>query len=231
MDELSQFGSREQTEIAAMIRHYRKNGLWGGEKPSKLPDRRVAPLSIKNTESNVIPAYGCVEVVGTADEANGPNYITVKKPTSTGVHFLFNGSGEIEANGYGVAQTGDILRAYKSTGSLTLGNRWRPTASQYYLTKGIGNYVVYGADDIGTDVFRVRFDTSIRMYRFSLKASWSGTPKKAPCDIFELDGTDTNIDEDVYDYELIFQTLASGDTGYCIYQDNKLTTIQAPCPA
>lgn len=228
MDEISQFGQKEQIELAAIIRHYRKNGLWGGGAPTSQPDFRDEPLYIKNTEANVIPAFGCVEVIGTVDETQ--NYIQVKKPTSTGTVFLFNGYYDIEANGYGKAQIGDVIRAYKSTGTVTFGNRWRPTPSQYYLTKGIGNYIVLGSDDIGTDVIRFRFDPSVRMYRFALKAAWSGTPKKASCDIFELDGTDTTIDEDVYDYELIFQTLTTGDTGYCIYQDNKLTTIQAPCP-
>lgn len=229
-DELTQFGEREVSELATIIRHFRKSGLWEPSGNSSASFFSSAPINIKNTESNVIPAYGCVEVTGTVDES-GQNYVQVKKPTSSGVVFLFNNHFEIEANGYGVAQQGPIIRAYKSTGTVTFGNRWRPTASQYYLTKGIGNYVVYGSDDIGTDVIRFCFDPSVRFYRFSLKAAWSGTPKKASCDIFEMDGTDTTIDEDVYDYEEIFQDLTTGDTGYCVYQDNKLTTIQAPCGA
>lgn len=228
--EVVQFGDRELGELADIIRYYRKNGLWAGQGGASASAFDKAGILVKNTETNVIPAYGCMEVTGTVDES-GQSYVTVKRPTSAGTLFLFNGHYEIEASGYGEAQRGDLLRVYKSTGTLTLGNRWRPTSGQYYLTKGIGHYVVYGADDIGTDVFRVRFDTSVRFYRFSLKAAWSGTPKKASCDIYEMDGTDTGIDEDVFDYELIFQDLTTADTGYCVYQDNKLITIQAPCGA
>lgn len=113
------------------------------------------PLQVKNTENNAIPAWGCMEVTGTTSQGE-LKLVTVKKPTSTGTLFLFNGRYEIEANGYGCAQTGPVYRVYKSSGTVTLGERWKPTSGQYYLTKAIeGPYVVYGSDDIGTDVFRV----------------------------------------------------------------------------
>ncbi len=118
------------------------------------------PIQVLNTESSTIPAFGCMEVVGTTTSGGERKLITVKKPTSTGTVFLFNNRYPIEGNAPGVAQSGDVIRAYKSTGTVTFGNRWRPTASQYYLTKGVGNYVVLGSDDIGTDV--IRFDSILR---------------------------------------------------------------------
>lgn len=227
MKELFQFGKKEQTELAAIIRHYRRNGLWGGGARTCPPDFRDSPVYIKNTESNVIPAFGCVEVVGTVDETQ--NYIQVKKPTSSGVLFLFNSHYEIEANGYGVAQQGPVYRCYKSTGTVTLGNRWAPTASQYYLTKGGGQFVVVGSDDIGTDVFRVVRDDVARLYRFTLNATLAGGT--AAADLLEMDGTDTGIDVTVRDPLGIFASLTATDSaGLCLYQDGKYYVIQAACP-
>lgn len=225
--EVVQFGERELGELADIIRYCRKNGLWSTQGDSSDSVFGSASILVKNTEANVIPAYGCMEVTGTVDES-GQAYVTVKKPTSTGVHFLFNGHYEIEASGYGCAQSGDVIRAYKSTGTVTFGNRWRPTASQYYLTKGVGHYVVLGSDDIGTDVIRFRFDPSIRLYRFTLNASLAGGT--ADADIIEMDGTDTTIDDTVRDPEGIFAALTTvGDSGLCKMQDNKFYVIQAGC--
>lgn len=226
--EIIQFGEREIGELADMIRYYRKNGLWSPGGKSGADNLRGAGILVKNTESSVIPAYGCMEVVSTADETN-QNYITVKKPTSSGLLYLFNNHFEIEANGYGEAQSGPVYRVYKSTGSLSLGNRWSPTASQYYLTKGYGAYVVIGADDIATDVFRVIRDDVARLYRFTINESLAdGT---ASSDILEMDGTDTLVDAVVNDPLGIFATLTTtDDAGYCIYQDGKFYAIQAPCP-
>lgn len=227
--DFSQFGEREIADIAAIIRYYRKNGLWAEGGDPTFTQGPAAGLLLKNTEAAVIPAYGCVEVVGTVDEDNR-NYVEVKKPTSSGVLFLFNGHTSIEASGYGVAQSGPVIRAYKSTGTVTLNGRWAPTPSQYYLTKGAGPYVVVGEDDIASNVFRVVRDDVARLYRFTLNASLaSGT---ADADILEMDGTDTGIDATVRDPAGIFATLVTvGDDGLCLYQDGKYYVIQANCPA
>jgi len=226
--EVVQFGERELGEIADIIRYYRKNGLWAGQGSSSTDAFGKTGILVKNTEASVIPAYGCMEVVTTVDES-GQAYITVKKPTSSGVLFLFNGHFEIEASGYGEAQRGPVYRVYKSTGTVTMGNRWAPTPSQYYLTKGAGAYVVCGSDDIGTDVFRVMRDDVARLYRFTLNATLaSGT---ADADILEMDGTDTNIDATVRDPLGIFAALtAVNSAGLCLYQDGKYYVIQAACP-
>lgn len=226
-DEIIQFGDRELRELADMIRWKRRNGLWAGDGSSGADALTPGGLLVKNTESSTIPAYGCMEVVGTADEVS--NYITVKKPTSSGTLFLFNNHAEIESKGYGVAQQGPVFRAYKSSGTVTLGNRWAPTNGQYYLTKGYGAYVVIGEDDIASNVFRVIRDDVARLYRFTINESLAdGT---ASSDILEMDGTDTGVDAIVNDPLGIFATLTATDkAGYCLHQDGKFYAIQAPCP-
>jgi len=227
--EITEFGDKEIGELAALIRHYRKNGLWTGDGESSFTQGPSAGIVVKNTEAEIIPAYGCMEVIGTVEE-DGRNYVRVKKPTSTGLLFLFNGHTAIEASGYGTAQRGPVYWVYKNSGTVTLGKRWAVTAGQYYLTSGVGHYVVLGEDAIATNVFRVYFDPSIRLYRFTMNEDDSGAPPSAECDILELDGTDTGVDKDVTDHLSVFTTLDNGDAGYCIMQDNKFTTIQAPCP-
>jgi hypothetical protein len=233
MVDLSQFGEREIQELAAIIRYFRRRGF--NELDSKREQIRTdfTGTPVKNTESSIIPAYGCMQVDGMVSE--GPSddlrrYVKVKKPTSSGTLFLFNGHAAIEANGYGAAQTGPIYRVYKSTGTVTLGNRWAVTTSQYYLTKGAGPYVVVGEDAIATDVFRVVRDDVARLYRFTLNESLAdGT---ADADILEMDGTDTGIDDTVRDPVGIFATLtAVNAAGLCLYQDGKYWVIQAACPA
>jgi hypothetical protein len=226
--EITEFGDREIGELAALIRHYRKNGLWTGDGESSFTQGPSAGIVVKNTEATEIPAYGCMEVIGTVEE-DGRNYVRVKKPTSAGLLFLFNGHTAIEASGYGTAQRGPVYWVYKNSGTVTHGNRWAPTAGQYYLTAGAGPYVVLGEDAIAANVFRVHRDDVARLYRFTLNASLaSGT---ADADILEMDGTDTGIDATVRDPAGIFATLVTvGDDGLCLYQDGKYYVIQANCP-
>jgi hypothetical protein len=156
--EITEFGNREYGELAAMIRHYRKNGLWTGDGESSFTQGPSAGIVVKNTEAEIIPAYGCMEVIGTVEE-DGRNYVQVKKPTSTGLLFLFNHHTAIEASGYGTAQSGPVYWVYKNSGTVTHGNRWAPTAGQYYLSLDTsGQYIVAGEDAIAANVFRVIAD-------------------------------------------------------------------------
>jgi len=203
-DEIVQFGEREISELADMIRYYRKNGLWSPGGSSGVDNNREAGLLIKNTESSVIPAYGCMEVIGTVDETQ--NYIRVKKPTSTGTLFLFNGHYEIEASGYGTAQTGPVYRVYKNSGTVTFRRRWKPTVGQYYLSAGLGPWVVYGEDDIATNVFRVVENNRVEHVKTKSSCTGrddsTGAMSSVSCDLYEVaaDGTvtDTTIDEDLW---------------------------------
>lgn len=220
-------------EVARMVletvRYLRDNGfvIPGERRPvQQLPPE--AGIYIRNDGASEIPAWGCVEVTGSV-EVGDQTYIKVVKPTSSAVLYLFNGPAPVPVNKFGIAQKGPVYRVYKNTGTVTLGNRWKPTSGQYYLTKGTGSFVVIGADNLGDDVFRVVRDDVARLYRFTLNESLAdGT---ADADILEMDGTDTGIDDTVRDPEGIFATLVTvGDSGLCLYQDGKYYVIQAPCP-
>ena len=130
-----------------------------GQAPNTATERANAPSPIyfKSVSSLVIPAYGCLQMVGT-EEVEGRNYILVDRPfdysDSVMGPFLFNGSREVEANGLGTAQWGPIYRAIKDSGTYTVGTRFGPVASSFEMAKGpLFTYI--GDDDLEDNCVRL----------------------------------------------------------------------------
>lgn len=144
--------------ILETVRYLRESGFVvpvpGRGAPSVAPP---TPIYVRNDSGEEIPAWGCMQVTGTVD-ANNQSFSKVTKPTTSGVQYLFNGQQPIETGGYGVAQEGNKARAYKSSGTVTFGQLWRPTSGQWYLTQGSGRFPAIGLDDIDDNVFWVRTD-------------------------------------------------------------------------
>ena len=116
-----------------------------------------SPIYFKSVSSEIIPAYGCVQMVGT-EELAGRNYILVDRPidytASVMGPFLLNGPTEVEANGLGTAQWGPIYRAISDGGTYSVGTRFGPVASSFELSKGpLFTYI--GDDDLVEDCVRV----------------------------------------------------------------------------
>lgn len=139
------------------------------------------PIYLKNAEaSTAIPPYACVQITGTTEDG-GQNYLNAKKPadnTGAAGFFLFNGHTEIEDDGFGTAQHGPIYRAFKNSGTITAGEMWRPTASQWYLSQDdAGMFQVAGADDIDDDVLKVKGlqITDLRLSGNNLQLTFNGT--------------------------------------------------------
>lgn len=195
-----------------------------------------SPVKFTNNSGETIPAYACIQITGT-EEQGGINYLVADKPADTdgtAGWYLFNGAREVASDAEGVAQLPPVMRGYKNTGTITGGDRWRPTAGQWYLTQDdSGIFVAAGADDVEDDVLRVMEigGSGNRLFRFTMNENWGATTAgAADSDILEMDGTDTTIDDDVLDPLGIFSTLTSGSAGLCIRQDGKYYAIQAPCP-
>ena len=130
-----------------------------GSADSTVTERGNAPSPIyfKSVSAEVIPAYGCIQMVGT-EELAGRNYILVDRPidftSSVTGPFLLNGSTEVEANGLGTAQWGPIYRAISDGGTYSVGTRFGPVASSFELSKGpLFTYI--GDDDLVEDCVRV----------------------------------------------------------------------------
>ena len=116
-----------------------------------------SPIYFKSVSAEVIPAYGCIQMVGT-EELAGRNYILVDRPIDyTGSvmgPFLFNGPTEVEANGLGTAQSGPVYRAISDGGSYSVGTRLGPVASSFEVSKG-PLFAYIGDDDLVEDCVRV----------------------------------------------------------------------------
>ena len=130
-----------------------------GQAPNTATERAntPSPIYFKSLSSLVIPAYGCLQMVGT-EEVEGRNYILVDRPfdysDSVMGPFLFNGSREVEANGLGTAQWGPIYRAIKDSGTYTVGTRFGPVASSFEMAKG-PLYTYLGDDDLEDNCVRL----------------------------------------------------------------------------
>ncbi len=145
--------------LKGVLLHVRRNGLW----PERMPNRKTnlhlpQPAYFHNDAGETIPAYACMQVTGT-EEINGQNYLVVEKPADTdgtAGGFIFNGPEEVADDEEGRYQVGPVVRGYKNTGTVTGGDKWRPTSGQWYLTKDDdGQFIMCGEDDVADDVVKI----------------------------------------------------------------------------
>jgi len=72
---------------------------------------------------------------------------------------------------------------------------------------------------------------SVKLWRFTLNADFSGSPPTAAADLLNMDGTDAGFDVTVRDELSIFSAdLVNGSAGYCVQLGTLYHAIQAPCP-
>jgi hypothetical protein len=116
-----------------------------------------APIYFVNRSTATIPAYGCVQMVGSSD-IDGTTYIEVKRPieyaSSVMGPFLLNGPGECLPDEIGTAQWGPIFRAKKDSSTYTTGTRMGPKASAFELEKGC-LFTYIGDDEQEDDLIKV----------------------------------------------------------------------------
>jgi hypothetical protein len=115
------------------------------------------PIYFVNKSTATIPAYGCVQMVGTSD-IDGTTYIEVDRPfdysNSVVGPFLLNGPGECLPDEIGTAQWGPIFRAKKDSATYSTGTRMGPKASAFELEKGcLFSYI--GDDEQEDDLIKV----------------------------------------------------------------------------
>lgn len=109
-----------------------------------------ASQSFKNTTSDTIPPYACMELDYFNESGISANEIVtdtqnlfwrIKKPTSSAVEdsgrVVFNGPTQVGPNGYGEFQVaGFLLAAFDSVdGALAPGEQAGPKSGSWYLTK------------------------------------------------------------------------------------------------
>jgi hypothetical protein len=124
------------------------------------------PVLFRNDSGQTIPAYGCVQLIGTYDESQSScHYATMKRPmqrTSAVLStFAFNGPREVLDKEYGRLQAGPVFRAIKDSTTMSVGMRLGPENGYFHLSKGcLFSYV--GVDNVQSDCIRVvRCETPI----------------------------------------------------------------------
>jgi len=219
-----------------------------------------ASQSFKNTTSDTIPPYACMELDYFNESGISANEIItdtqnlfwrIKKPTSSAVtdpgRVVFNGPTQVGPNGYGEFQvSGLLLAAFDSVdGMPAAGGKVAPKDGSWYVTTGdeVFPFVSY---DSGRALYESADKRSIWIRAAggtggtgatkmigTMKEAWSGGI--AECDIKSIDGitiTDTGIDADVYDPLGVFSLLSTGDSLYITKQGGKYYAADnAPCPA
>ena len=137
--------------------------------PDRKPLDEVSPhrVKVKNTGSEVIPAFACMRIVGVEDIA-GNTCIRVEKPTATDGQFLFNGPYEIavpaDATDITPAQIG-VGWAYRHGVVTMLGDEptepgatFGPIVDSWEIEEGGDQFVVFGRHDFSDRALVGRFN-------------------------------------------------------------------------
>jgi hypothetical protein len=115
------------------------------------------PIYFVNKSTATIPAYGCVQLVGSS-EIDGTTYMEVKRPfeysNSVMGPFLLNGPGECSPDEIGTAQWGPIFRAKKDSATYSTGTRMGPVDASFDLSKGC-LFTFIGDDEQSDDLIKV----------------------------------------------------------------------------
>jgi hypothetical protein len=115
------------------------------------------PIYFVNKSTATIPAYGCVQMVGSSD-IDGTTYIEVTRPfdysNSVVGPFLLNGPGECLPDEIGTAQWGPIFRAKKDSATYSTGTRMGPVDASFDLSKGC-LFTFIGDDEQEDDLIKV----------------------------------------------------------------------------
>lgn len=138
-------------EQARLIWHdYLARTQLPGQIQKHYPQRRtpdiVSPhrVHVQNLSGETVPAFGCMQITGTAD-VGAKTALTITKPTSTDGDYIFNGP-------YAIADT-ETGWGYRHGVVLMLGDaptvagaQYVPIVASWEIEEDSGPFVVYGAD-------------------------------------------------------------------------------------
>lgn len=154
-------------EMLRVYRQLQASGLLGRDTIEsivrRVPRSVETPVFFRNDSGYEVPPYACLQVTGTV-ESGEQNYCTIDKPADTDAtsgEYLFNGHFAVPDGEYGTAQSGRLVRAIKSEGESTAGDKWNPVVDDWTIEQDdSGRFVMAGDDDITTDVARVFIGSS-----------------------------------------------------------------------
>lgn len=131
--------------------------------PDRRPVEDVSPhrVKVKNTGSEIIPAFACMRITGVED-IGGQTCVKVEKPTSTDGEFLFNSQFAIAVVGTGELGVGWAYRH----GVVTMlgdeptepGAAFGPIVDSWEIEEGGDKFVVFGRHDFSDRALVGRFN-------------------------------------------------------------------------
>ena len=142
--------------VLDVVRYLRANGFIVDRGRGGAFNPPTAPIHVKNTSGEEVPAYACMQAIGTT-EKGGQNYVDIDKPADidgTSGWYLFNGPAPIEIDGFGVAFDGPFVRVLTDGSTITAGDKWQPMVNDWTVEPGGAMIIATGPDDIAQDVMR-----------------------------------------------------------------------------
>lgn len=139
--------------------------------PQRPPIVETSPHRVfcKNTETEVIPPFACMRIIGVEDVGNR-TALKVEKPTSTTGHFLFNGPYEIPVDvtevieGETVVTEPGVGWGYRHGIVLMLGDvpasvgaEYSPIVGSWEIEEDSGPFIVFGRDQTTPQALVGRF--------------------------------------------------------------------------
>lgn len=116
--------------------------------PQRPQINEVSPhrVFVRNDSGETIPAYGCMQVTGTA-VVGGQTVVTVDKPSTTDGEYLFCSQFSISAGGNGWAYRYGVVIMLGDPPSAA-GVQYLPIVASWEIEEGSGPFLVYGDHNI-----------------------------------------------------------------------------------
>lgn len=142
--------------VVDVVRYLRANGFIIDRGRQSAFNPPTSPIHVKNVSGVEIPAYACMQAVGTV-EKGGQNFVEVDQPadvTGEAGWYLFNGVAPIEIDGFGIGHDGPFARMLTDGSAVNAGDKWQPSVGAWTVEPGGSLIIAAGPDDIETDVMR-----------------------------------------------------------------------------
>jgi hypothetical protein len=180
----------------------------------RLPSQQEPGIRFKNTYSETMPGYACMQVIGTEDFGDKLTVLTANQPADTdgtSGTYLFNGPYEVGPGKIGTAQKGRWAIAIGDGTAATSGDRWSPVVSAWTIEPdSSGPFVMAGDDQLDTDLVQIFIEPAssgggakIEFEIISITTATSGDYyglkvatveiRGAPCDRTALIGTEVEV--------------------------------------
>jgi hypothetical protein len=170
MTDIGGFTPAQAQEVWNTTKLLRSSGLLRNLSNIPLPDDPgLSQVHIKNDSGEEIPAFACLEILGT-EVIDNRTFLKVTKPTRTNAKYIFNHDRKVVIDGLGIALAWGVVRMLGEPPDEP--KQYGPTIGQWTVEENSsGPFVVYGQDAYSEDVVKGRITGSgggAQVIQFSL---------------------------------------------------------------